>query len=82
MSVSFDPGWSSPPGDTIVDLMDERDLPHGVLAQALDLDADEFSRLLTGTLEITSELALKLATYLGSTPQFWSTRETQYRNRT
>ena len=70
--------WVSPPGDTLLDLLEERGIPAKEAAQQLGISLPDLGRLLQGDLPITPELAQALAG-LGSTPEFWSQREVNYR---
>jgi plasmid maintenance system antidote protein VapI len=76
---SFVPDWVSPPGDTIADIVGERELDAAEVAKQLGLSEPEFGDLLLGA-TLTDELAEKLAAVLGGTAQFWRTREQQYRD--
>lgn len=71
--------WSSPPGDTIADLLEERgwDLP--AFAARLGIPADEAHALLAGTAPVTADLAGRLARLLGGSAVFWLEREAQFR---
>lgn len=75
----FDSDWASPPGDTITDLLEERDWSLEFLAEKLNLTEEQARDLLVGKLAITPELALQLEQVLGSTAEFWLNREAQYR---
>lgn len=74
----FIPDWASPPGDSIKDLMDAWDIDESELCMLLEIT--ECDKLLKGEMEISGELAEKLATYLGGTKQFWLNRENIYRD--
>ncbi len=73
------PDWISPPGDTILDLLEERGWAFAYFAERLGLSLDCVSGLLDGTVRITEGIAIKLESTLGSTAQFWLNRESQYR---
>lgn len=75
----FAPDWTSPPGDTIADLLTERQIPVDELADRLALSIKNVNELLDGKHEISDELAGKLQINLGSTARFWRSREKQYR---
>jgi HTH-type transcriptional regulator / antitoxin HigA len=74
---SFDPDWRVPPGATIEAIMSERGLSRSWLRETFG--AATADGLLDGTAKIDQPLAIKLALELGSTPQFWTARETEYR---
>jgi len=73
---SFEPNWVSPPGETITEVVPE---PQKWLSTTLGLPWKEAGEILTGEAEITIGLAAKLATSIGSSPEFWMARECQYR---
>ncbi len=76
---SFTPDWVSPPGDTIADLLEERDWTQAQLAERLGYTTKHVSQLINGKAPINQETALKLERVLGSTAAFWLSREAQYR---
>lgn len=75
----FAPDWVSPPGDTIADLLEERDWTQAQLAERLGCTTKHVSQLINGKAPIGEETALKLERVLGSTAGFWLNREAQYR---
>ncbi len=77
--TSFTPNWVSPPGDTIADLLEERDWTQAQLAERLGYTSKHVSQLINGKAPIGEETALKLERVLGSTAGFWLNREAQYR---
>jgi HTH-type transcriptional regulator / antitoxin HigA len=78
---SFTPDWISPPGDTVADLLEERDWTQAQLAERLGYTPKHVSQLITGKASISEQTALKLERVLGSTAAFWLNREAQYRAR-
>jgi HTH-type transcriptional regulator / antitoxin HigA len=79
LSQTFTPDWISPPGDTIADLIEEREWSQVDLANRLGYSEKHISLLINGKAPITEETALKLENVLGSTISFWLSREAQYR---
>ena len=75
----FTPDWVSPPGDTILDLLEERDWTQAQLSERLGYTTKHISQLINGKAPIHEETALKLDRVLGSTAGFWLNREAQYR---
>ncbi len=76
----FTPNWTSPPGDTIRDLLDQQGLSLAFFTRAMGYDdTRQVDALLSGATELTGEIAERLSALLGSTTQFWLTRESQYR---
>jgi len=80
MPDEYSPDHSSPPGDTIADLMDEQGVSIDELGDVLDLSFRACLKLLQGEVEITPEIASSLSGFLGSTPEFWLKREKIYRD--
>jgi HTH-type transcriptional regulator / antitoxin HigA len=76
---TFQPDWASSPGETIADLLDERQLSLTDFAQRMGCTVHRAKELLRGRTEITSEVAHQLEDYLGASATFWLTREAQYR---
>ncbi len=77
--LPFTPDWISPPGDTIADLLEERNWTQAQLADRMGYSTKHISDMIHGKVPITEETALKLETVLGSTVGFWLSREAQYR---
>jgi plasmid maintenance system antidote protein VapI len=75
----FQPDWASAPGETIADILEERQVPTSKFARQIERSVSETDRLLHGELAITRELAQKLENVLGGSATFWMTRESQYR---
>ena len=76
---AFRPDWISPPGDTIADLIEERQWSQADLAKRLGYSTKHISLLINGKAPITEETALKLENAIGSSASFWLSREAQYR---
>lgn len=79
LSAPFAPDWVSPPGDTILDLIDERGWTQTELARRLGYTEKHISQLINGKVPLTDEAALRLEPVLGSTAGFWLAREAKYR---
>ncbi len=77
----FQPNWISPPGNTIADVMEERDWNQVELAKRLGMTTKHLNQLIKGKASLTEETALKLERVLGSTARFWLNREASYRVR-
>lgn len=76
---AFTPDWVSPPGETIADLIEEREWSQADLAKRLGYTTKHVSLLINGKAPITQDTALKLESVLGSSVDFWLSREAQYR---
>jgi len=75
----FQPDWVSAPGETIADLLEERNLPTGEFARRMGQTPAQAHDLLVGREPITNTMALKLQEVLGASAAFWINRESQYR---
>jgi HTH-type transcriptional regulator / antitoxin HigA len=76
---TFEPGWVSPPGETITDLLAEHDLSPAAFAERIGQSPDYTAALLRGQVEITASIARQLSEVLGGSARFWIKREAQYR---
>jgi len=76
---NFAPDWVSTSGDTILDLMEERDWTQVELANRLGFSTKHLNQLIKGKVTLTYETAQKLERVLGSTVSFWMNRESKYR---
>lgn len=76
---SFEPKWTSPPGATVLDLLQERSVPVSELAKAAEKDSQCVSRLLFGVEPLTPDWADCLSRTFGASPAFWLRREQLYR---
>ena len=77
---SFEPNWASPPGATVLDLLQERGVPVRELAQTADRDIRSVYRLIFGIAPLTVDWAECLSSTLGASPGFWLRREEMYRS--
>lgn len=74
----FQPDWISVPGDTIIDLLEERNLSPTEFALRMQLTIEETNELLHGGARITTETARRLEIVLGGSIEFWMARELNY----
>jgi HTH-type transcriptional regulator/antitoxin HigA len=79
ISPPFTPDWVSPPGDTILDLLEERGWKQAELAARTGYTTKHIGLLINGKASITDETAIRLERVIGSTARFWLAREGQYR---
>jgi HTH-type transcriptional regulator / antitoxin HigA len=70
--------WLSPPGETIADLLDERELSQVIASQRLGVSAKHLNRVIHGAAPISAELALALERVFGPAAEFWLAREGQF----
>jgi HTH-type transcriptional regulator/antitoxin HigA len=76
---AFCPDWASAPGDTIADILQERGLSEAEFAQRIGYTLEQARDLLQGRATITIAIARRLARVLGSSVEFWMSRDFQYR---
>lgn len=76
----FHPNWVSAPGDTMADILEERNVSQLEFAQRIGLTLEQAEELLKGHARITIELARQLEVVLGGSAAFWVNRESQYRD--
>ncbi|MFA7242783.1 MAG: ImmA/IrrE family metallo-endopeptidase [Sulfuricellaceae bacterium] len=77
--AEFAPDWISAPGETIADLLEERNWSHAGLAVRTGFTEKHIHLLLQGNAPISEDTALKLERVLGGSAHFWMNLETQYR---
>ena len=75
----FQPNWVSAPGETIADILEERDLSLAQFAQRMECRPEFANELLEGREAITIGIARRLEHNLGGSASFCMTRESQYR---
>lgn len=77
---TYSPDWVSPPGETLADILEERNMSQSELAQRMGLPKKTINQLIKGKAEITIRIAYKmeLALWIPSA-RFWIERERLYR---
>jgi len=78
-TTTFSPDWVAPPGDTILDFLEERGWKQNEFAERIGFTTKHVSHLINGKSALTEDAAIRLERVLGSTARFWMSRETQYR---
>src|SRR4051794_25912048 len=74
----FQPDWFSKPGDTLLTLMEHRELTCDALARKLGRNIATIRGLLAGSVVIDDDLAHGLADHVGGTVTFWRSRQSSY----
>jgi HTH-type transcriptional regulator/antitoxin HigA len=77
-SNEFRPDWASPPGDTIADILRERQLSELEFASEIGRTIEEAKNLLQGRASITIAIARELEGVLGASVEVWMSRDFQY----
>lgn len=75
---TFTPDWVSPPGETILDIIEERGWSQVELAERLGYTEKFISQLINGKVALTVDAAVRLERVLGSSLDFWLSREANY----
>jgi len=75
----FCPQWASAPGETIADILRERNISEDEFARKLGHSADYAASLLQGRSTITIATARQLERTVGGSVEFWIARDYQYR---
>lgn len=78
LSAPFAPDWVLAPGESILDLAEERGWTQGELAQRLGYSEKHISQLINGKVPITVDAAQRLERVLGSSIDFWLALEANY----
>ena len=75
------PDWVSPPGESILDIAEERGWTQAELAKRLGYTEKHVSQLINGKASLSVDAALRLERVVGGTVDFWLAREANYQNR-
>ena len=78
LSAPFAPDWVSPPGESILDIAEERGWTQSELALRMGYTEKHVSQLINGKVPLSVEAALRLERVLGSTADFWLAREANF----
>lgn len=78
-AVMEKPDWVSPPGHTIVSILEERELTVEQFARQIGRSAAVAQKILDGAHAIDADLARQLASTVGASETFWISREHDYR---
>ncbi|HXI12419.1 MAG TPA: helix-turn-helix domain-containing protein [Thermoanaerobaculia bacterium] len=75
----YEPDAVSPPGATLLDLLEERGMSQAELANRTDRPLKTINEIVKGKAAITPETAIQLERVFGAPASFWNNREAQYR---
>jgi len=78
LKVPTAPDWVSPPGESILDIAEERGWTQAELARRLGYTEKHISQLVNGKVPLTVDAAVRLERVVGSTVDFWLKREANY----
>ena len=71
---TFNPDWISPPGETIIDVLEERGWSQAEFAERVGFTTKHVNRLVSGNASISDDAAIRLERVLGGTAGFWLAR--------
>ena len=75
----YTPDTISPPGDTLLDVLEERDMSQAELARRMGRPTKTINEIVRGKVAIMPDTALQLERVLDIPAAFWNSREQQYR---
>ncbi|MEA5616377.1 helix-turn-helix domain-containing protein [Cronbergia sp. UHCC 0137] len=75
----YNPDYVSPPGDTLLDVLEEREMTQAELAELTGKPKKTIKDIIKGKAAITSETALQLESLFNIPASFWNNRERHYR---
>lgn len=70
----------SPPGETLREMLEERSMSQADLARRMGRPLKTINEIINGKAAITSDTAVELEVVLGVSADFWTARESRYRN--
>lgn len=79
MRIEFEPDWRVAPGETLADVLDDRNLSRDDLVALSGLDRPIVDRLLSGDEPLTETIAAALERATGIVARFWLNLEAAYR---
>lgn len=74
----FRPDYASPPGETLLDILESIGMTQAELARRMGRPKKTINEIIQGKAAITPETALQLELTLGTPASFWNNREQQY----
>lgn len=66
------------PGEIIADELEELEISASQLAKELDIPANRITEIIRGRRGITADTALRLARWLGTSPELWMNLQKSY----
>ena len=80
LTKEFQPNWISAPSDTVLDILNEKEISIDFFSEQMNLSKSEMKEFFEFHTPISLEKARKLEKVIGSTAEFWLSRDYQYRN--
>jgi Plasmid maintenance system antidote protein len=79
--MSFEPNWVSVPGTTINAVLQEKGISYTDFSKRGNWSVETVNKIISGELAINEEIALTLQNILGSSKDFWLSRQSNYDQR-
>jgi len=78
-ATQYAPDVASPPGETLIDVLDDRHMTQAELAERTGRPLKTINEIVKGKAAITPQTAIQLERVLGIPAHFWLNREARYR---
>jgi addiction module HigA family antidote len=75
----YTPDFVSPPGETLAEILEERNMSQSELAQRMGRPKKTINEIIKGKAKITIDTSLQIQLVLGTPASFWIERERLYR---
>lgn len=75
---TFNPGIAVPPGETLQEVLDDREMSQKELADRMGVTPKHINKIIKGTAAISHEISIKLEDVLGIKASFWNNLESKY----
>lgn len=76
---SWQPDWALPPGEILLEVLEDRGMTQSELAQRTGRPLKTINEIIKGKAAITAETAIQLERALGINARFWNSLESNYR---
>ncbi len=76
----YAPDVVSPPGETLLEILEDRGMPQAELAERTGRPKKTINEIIKGKAALTPETAIQLERVLGTPASFWNNREHNYRD--
>lgn len=78
-SSTFSPNWYSAPGNSIIDILEIKNISKVEFSHRMELSMSGLNDLLSGYVKIDQNIATKLSENIGGSTDFWIQREKKFR---
>jgi len=72
------PDWISPPGDTLLEILELKGITQKELANKTEVTPKHINKIVKGTAPITPDMAIRLERVTGTSAKFWNTLEANF----